>query len=755
MKNAESQPDLPEHPRKVLFDAYHTVFRQYGVDTSKDKACLRILLLLAGPHVPGNTLMERFKGVIQQSGFELEYTNENLHIDQVGEGTLLETEAIVKSGQQQHVLPVRQLPDVAELEDATQDQPLRPKNSRSVPDFGRGSQQSGGSKGHLAAMPYTGERPDPYSMHYANSAVGDPQNTESITDNQTEDVVFPDADQAVIQEFVRRMAAMEELAVAKDSHQLNADSFRIWRDSTREKKARDFYRRKLLTRATSQFTRVYEDDYKADALYRESVAKRSKQTLEAWRAEARLRPIEQRVSYRHDIRLAQKCVGDLRTLERLPGHADAVRETALKRKGFDAWGEELRFKAIKDKIDDRLILSALYWWTLATRESLIKRQFDQRWSRRALATLLDRYRTQQDRLRAADSAVAANKKACRIIGVFVAMSSKLEQQRRQEQMADNFYHPKIEFENLLLWKDRLSAVQRLDLKANDAREYFLSVKFLRIWQLRAKESKEQRLNQAYKQIRRQGKIRIVRAGMDVWRSELTRLRMLDGRRQDSINQREHRLLRKHFVRWRNKTLQVGEMEQQAAAHFEVRLLGQSVPSILEKGRGLRGLQQRADDFYAIHTSDKASRQLRKLKTKAFQLRRREQDADAMKNRHEKSHYKSMLRLWARKAAGKDADFSGVENPDEEADRIMDESVLPDIEEEETALPGPNTHKKRTPIPEYLHTPSNRAARVRALATSTTPATAPPSFAARLLAGGISMTPRGPPPGSRLNESTMG
>jgi hypothetical protein len=752
VKNAESQPDLPAHPRKVLFDAYHAVFRQYGVDTSKDKACLRILLLLAGPHVPGNTLMERFKGVIQQAGFELEYTNENLHIDQVGEGTLLETEAIVKSGQQEHVLHVRLPLDAAELEYAAQDQPLRPRNSRSVPDFGRGSQQSGGSGGNLAAMPYTGDRLDPYLMPYTNSAA---QNTESVTDNQTEDVVFPDADQAVIQELVRRMAAVEELAVAKDSHQLKTDSFRIWRDSSREKKARDFYRRKLIARATSQFARVHEDDYKADALHRESVAKRSKQTLEAWRDEARLRPIEQRVSYRHDIKLAQKCVSDLRTLVRLPGHADAVRETALKRKGFDAWGEELRVTAIKEKIDDRLILNALYWWTLATRESLIKRQLDQRRSRRALATMLDHYRMQQDRFRAAESAVAANKKARRIIGAFVAISSKLDQQRQQEQMASNFYHPKIEFENLLLWKDRLSTVQRLDLKANDAREYFLSVKFLRIWQQRAKESKEQRLNQAYKRIRRQGKIRIVRAGIDVWRSELTRLRMLDGRGQDSINQRGHRLLRKHVVRWRNKTSQVGEMEQQAAAQFEARLLGQSVPSIFEKARELKGLQQRADDFYAIHTSDIASRQLRKLKTKAFELRRREQDADAMKNRHEKSHYKNMLRLWARKAAGKDADVSGLENPDEEADRIIDESVLPDIEEEETAVPGPNTHKKRTPIPEYLHTPSNRAARMRALATSTTPATAPPSFAARLLAGGISMSPRGPNPHSRLNESTTG
>lgn len=705
--------------------------------------------------MPGNTLMEKFKGVIQEAGFELEYTDENLHIDQVGKRTLLETEATLKSGQQQHAVPVRHQPVVAELEDATQDHSLKPRNSRSMPDFGHRSQHSGESREHLAAIPYPGVRLDPYSMPYTNNSR---QNTESVTDNQTEDVALPDADQAAIQEFVRRMAAMENLAVSKDSYQLKADSFRIWRDSTREKKAADFYRRKLLARATSQFAGLRQDDYRADALCRKSLAKRSKQTLEAWRAEARLRPVEQRVSYRHDIRLAQKCVGDLRTLVRLPGTADVVHETALKRKGFDNWNEELRVKAIKETKDDRLMLNAFYWWTLATRESVLRRQLEQRRSRRALAALVDTYRLRQARLRAAENVVATNKKARRIIGALVAISSKLDQQRRQEQMADNFYHPKIEFENLLLWKDRSNNVQRLNLRADDAREYFLSVRFLEIWKIRAKERKEQRLNQAYKQIRRRGKIRIARAATDVWRSQSNRLRMLDGIGQDSISQRNHRLMRNHFVRWRNKTSQLGEMERQAAAHFEIRLLGQSVPSILEKAHELRGLEQRAADFYAIHTSDNASRHLRKLKTKAFELRRRDQDADAMKDRHEKSHYRSMLRLWARKAAGKEMDVSGLENPEEEAERIMDESVLPDIEEDETTLPAPNTHKKRTPIPEYLHTPSNRAARVRALATSTTPATAPPSFAARLLAGGISMTPRGPPPAppaSRLNESTMG
>lgn len=756
MKLADSQSEISAHPRKVLFDAYHTVFMQYGVDTSKDKACLRILLSLAGPHVPGNTLMEKFKGVIQQAGFELEYVNDDLHIDQVaeiGEQTLAESEAIVRSLQQQHVGRIKQQLAVPKLEDPIQEQSVRPRNSRSVPDFGRGSQQSGSSRGNLAAMPYSGERPDPYALPYTNNAGGATQ-TRSVTDNQTEEVVFPEADQAAIQEFMRRMTAMEELAISKDSHQLKADSFRIWRNSTREKKAADFHRRKLLARVTSQFSSRQHDDYTADALYRETLAKRSKETLETWRTEARLRPVEQRVSYRHDLKLAQQCIGSFRTLVRLPGHAETVRGKALKRKGFDTWSEELRVKAVKEKIDYRLLMSSVYWWTLATRESILKRQLERRRLRRAVETMLDHRREQQHRLRAAEATVAASKKARLIISSFVAMSSKLDQQRRHEHMADHFYHPKIEFEDLLLWKDRLRDVQRMNLRADDAREYFLSVKFLKIWQSRTKESKEQRLNQAYKQIRRRGKIRIVRAGLDTWRSEFDRMQTLGSKGQDFLSQRDHRLLRKQFVRWRNKTSQMAEMEDQAAAHFESQLLGQSLPPILARSKAFKILGQRAAEFHAIHTADNASRQLRKLNTKAFELRRRQQDADAMKDRHEKSHYRSMLRLWARKAVGKEGDSAPLDNPEEEADRIMDESVLPDIEDDETTLPGPNTHKKRTPIPEYLHTPSNRAARVRRLATSTTPATAPSSFAARLLAGGISMTPKGPPP-SRLNESTMG
>ena len=759
MKLADGQSEVSAHPRKVLFDAYHATFKHYGFDTSKDKACLRVLLSLAGPHVSGSTLMEKFKIVIQQAGFELEYVNDDLHIDQlaelgVGEQTMAESEAIVRNLQQQHANRLKQQPAAADLEDLTQERSFRPRNSRSVPDFGRGSQLSGDSQSNLAAMPYSVQRPDPYSMPQMNNIVATQMGT--VTDNQTEDVVFPEADQAAIQEFMRRMTSLEDLAISKDSHQLKADSFRIWRISAREKKAADFHRRKLLARVTSQFASRQHDDYTADALYRETIAKRSKETLEAWRAEARLRPAEQRVSYQHNLKLAQESIGKFRTLVRLPGHAEAVREKALKRKGFDGWGENLRVRAMEQKIDYRLMINSIYRWTIATRASILRRQNDQRQLRRAMNALVTHHRAQQDRLRAAEVRFAVSTKGRRIIGALLAMSSKLDQQRRHEQMADQFYHPKIEFENLLLWKDRLKDIQKLNLRADDAREYFLSVKFLRIWKARTKEIKEQRLNQAYKQVRRKGKIRIVRAGLETWCSEYKRIQTLGRMGEDFVSQREHRLLRKQFVRWRNKTSQVGGLESRAGAHFETKLLVRSLPSLVAKSQATKTLGQRADEFYAINIADNASRQLRKLKGKAFELRRRQQDADAMRDRHEKSHYRSMLRLWARKSTGKAPHPNSLDNPEDEADRIMDESLLPDIEEDESALPGPNTHKKRTPVPEYLHTPSNRAARVRKLATatSTTPASAPSSFAARLLAGGISMTPKGKPP-TRLNESMMG
>ena len=759
MKLADGQSEVSAHPRKVLFDAYHATFKHYGFDTSKDKACLRVLLSLAGPHVSGSTLMEKFKIVIQQAGFELEYVNDDLHIDQlaelgVGEQTVAESEAIVRNLQQQHANRLKQQPAAADLEDLTQERSFRPRNSRSVPDFGRGSQLSGDSQSNLAAMPYSVQRPDPYSMPQMNNIVATQMGT--VTDNQTEDVVFPEADQAAIQEFMRRMTALEDLAISKDSHQLKADSFRIWRISAREKKAADFHRRKLLARVTSQFASRQHDDYTADALYRETIAKRSKETLEAWRAEARLRPAEQRVSYQHNLKLAQESIGKFRTLVRLPGHAEAVREKALKRKGFDGWGENLRVRAMEQKIDYRLMINSIYRWTIATRASILRRQNDQRQLRRAMNALVTHHRAQQDRLRAAEVRFAVSTKGRRITGALLAMSSKLDQQRRHEQMADQFYHPKIEFENLLLWKDRLKDIQKLNLRADDAREYFLSVKFLRIWKARTKEIKEQRLNQAYKQVRRKGKIRIVRAGLETWCSEYKRIQTLGRMGEDFVSQREHRLLRKQFVRWRNKTSQVGGLESRAGAHFETKLLVRSLPSLVAKSQATKTLGQRADEFYAINIADNASRQLRKLKGKAFELRRRQQDADAMRDRHEKSHYRSMLRLWARKSTGKAPHPNSLDNPEDEADRIMDESLLPDIEEDESALPGPNTHKKRTPVPEYLHTPSNRAARVRKLATatSTTPASAPSSFAARLLAGGISMTPKGKPP-TRLNESMMG
>lgn len=230
---------------------------------------------------------------------------------------------------------------------------------------------------------------------------------------------------------------------------------------------------------------------------------------------------------------------------------------------------------------------------------------------------------------------------------------------------------------------------------------------------------------------------------------------------------QHRLLDV----WHKTASQRKAEDIEMSTRYERRLLDRSLGMLIDTSRHLYSLQSRADQFYHLKMSEMCSAQLRRFSMRAFEMRRREQDADAMRDRHWNKHLRNILRHWVSRTQSSvyqgminnttterrqekeptDAGYATASNEDQpqsanendlgatrkaeewtafEADLLEGGDWVPSFDNEPSATSTP------MPAPGYLNTPSKRAARAKALANlSTTPVTPfRPPFAARLRAG---------------------
>jgi protein SFI1 len=81
---AQQRHDVQKRPKRALFEAYEAVFEENGLDTRQDRACLRIILQLGEPQIPGDLLYDKFEFVLRQIGVKLAFGDDDLanHNDQ-------------------------------------------------------------------------------------------------------------------------------------------------------------------------------------------------------------------------------------------------------------------------------------------------------------------------------------------------------------------------------------------------------------------------------------------------------------------------------------------------------------------------------------------------------------------------------------------------------------------------------------------------------------------------------------------------
>lgn len=459
-----------------------------------------------------------------------------------------------------------------------------------------------------------------------------------------------------------------------------------------------------------------------------------KNNVRGWEMHHKLAPVYKQVSNMVDWRIVRQA-SDLWVLRtRMARGAQEFDRLRVLREVWATWNNRLRSEILIARIDERLVMQALYKWVLTARSRLMTRIHEYRIKSEVLTKFMVNSGGLHARLLQQERDFKAHRARESLRSKFGFWRARLAIQRQRNYTAVEFYAPGVLQSSIAVWRDRAEHVAKLEGWAQDARFYFLMTQSIKQWHASTVITSKRRRQDTYARIRRQVKVNMASETLSTWRSRAAHVAQLE-RQADEVQHAKYSRLSAEFLnRWRQATenrLQGCRdadiyCNRQLAYHYLARWVGPF--------NSIRIQDANADKFINIHVAGVAAAQLRKLSLRIFQIRSSFETSDAMNERILRKHFRNMFRHWLdRTRAQREARPPGQPDPDSpqdtneidatEVERWPTLENAMDVSELDPAPDLFQTSSFATPAPGYLRSPSKRASRARAIAQmSTTPAT---------------------------------
>ncbi|QSS49812.1 centrin-binding protein Sfi1 [Histoplasma capsulatum var. duboisii H88] len=475
-----------------------------------------------------------------------------------------------------------------------------------------------------------------------------------------------------------------------------------------------------------------------------------------WRIRTHLEPIAVKVSASVESRILHSSIKTWALQSRMSKHAREVDRLRIMCNTWTTWNDNLRCLALSSRINERVVMQALYKWVLMARVRLMSRIHEQRVKRETLARLTLNSRGLYTRLLRQEEDFRAHRSRELLRSKLYDWREKLATQRRRDHVALVYYAPRLEQETLDAWKNQMRHVSELESWAKDARFYFLMTGYLKQWRVAAANSAKKRRQDAYAKVRRTIKMNLASGALSALRSKAVTNAKLEHHADDIRWSRLFKLGIDAFDKWRAATARRRVNVRDSEIFYSRQLAYSCLTRMSSLFTRIRALDEKAIQFQVIHVSASGATQLRKLSLRIFQIKASLETADALNERNLRKHLRNMFRHWYGKAKrlldGRHGDIHRYPTIGASYDNITTTPRRPNegwpLVDPILSLSelGPLPHfTAQTPIatPGYLNSPSKRAARAKALAqVSTTPATPIRTpFAARLRAEQVRTEPR--------------
>jgi protein SFI1 len=203
---------------------------------------------------------------------------------------------------------------------------------------------------------------------------------------------------------------------------------------------------------------------------------------------------------------------------------------------------------------------------------------------------------------------------------------------------------------VMAWRDRLEHLHRLDKWAVDARFYCLGTHTLSAWRDKATKHHNQRLRDAYRQLRAQVKIRLAGTCFSLWRERTARLASMQFQGNEFTQARTQSVASSALRAMQTRVSHRQNLNAQAEALDQTKLLSSALSALLishanqyEMSAQAVLFRQESDTVLLVNT-------WKKLQWRAFTTARQRETADAFRTRTREQRLRSMLRFWAGKSA---------------------------------------------------------------------------------------------------------
>lgn len=474
-----------------------------------------------------------------------------------------------------------------------------------------------------------------------------------------------------------------------------------------------------------------------------------KEMFGEWKVQACLAPAANRVSAMVDRRVLQSAFKQWALRVQMAKQAQEVDRYRIMQNSWTTWNDLLRYQALTARIDERLKMETMYKWILAERFSLTQRIRDQRIKRDTFSTFVANIRGTYSRL-LHNADIHEDYRSEELLRTkFNHWRDRLVLQRQREYTAFEFYAPRLQQESLVAWRSKQENVQKLHARARDARYYFLATRTIKQWHGAKLQSAKRRRQEAYARVRRQVKINLAAKTMQSWRLWAGHFADLDRQAFEFHRSNSLKVASRVLRRWYEEASRRVQDCQEAEMYYARQAASAQLMHWTELYLENRDLEQQASGFYRVHVLGQANVQLRRLSLRVFQIKSSLETADSLRERSLRKHARGMFRNWTDKARIKLEErdsFAPLVTPGRGLDgatgsrpgrAVFDPWYPVETPFKMTDFVNKSQGPSASPLatPNYMSSPSKRAARAKSLAQegSTTPATPLHTpFAGRLL-----------------------
>ena len=490
---------------------------------------------------------------------------------------------------------------------------------------------------------------------------------------------------------------------------------------------------------------------KAETLYHRNV---QLTVLKCWIRRRQYVHREQHVINMVDWRVAGTTFALFIARFRSQRQAALICKLRIARNAWTVWNDNLRSRIMAHRINDRVVIEALYRWVIAERSSLLVRLQKERLQKAAITRLYQR--CSEVRARRNDTLrKMVEKRNGRIVKELIhSWRSKTLRCLQNVSMAHAFLAPRLTGQSITLLSNTYQQVQQLSTWATRYDFFVTGKRILKTWRNEVDESKKRKRQRAYGQVRRRSKIALASGLFSRWKEKTNYLRRTD---EETMTYNQERLFSRAtdmFDHWRARTESMLSLAYQSEDYWMEQTAVKQLRLWHSHHSNKEEEEGKAATFYDLHLANIASSWLHALRLKIIDNRAHEAKASALIKYYERRRIGGLFRQWQSRTMEKLQRPIPSIPPSSRVRRspigyiVPTASVVPEVVGSEVLEPAfsrsdwirpQDVYAAATPAPGYLSTPSKRAARAKALTgTSMTPAGTP--FSSRLRRQMDSSTP---------------